>query len=766
MSRKIEDSDFRNIVLDALNNEFTLGLLPDVEYKGNNAKTVFYLADVKKGYFVEVKSQIRSADRALIVDELIGRTNIISGSKNYEKVNFILVLDSEISTNDRKFYSERFVSRNKLNFTIYDRKDINNLLEKQSKGNNNNTTENIQGSIYAGATVKAKLDSTLDIEMPIAGSMESNTTNKESPRKGGPPPNPGLPNEEEIIDEVENNRPDKIPFHLDQVEYIDRLNRQPIAKSIARLLNNQIFSSSIKKPYYVVWLVNILVFIKINKVINFTWLENKQKEIEIEKNSRHAFMVHLQGAWGDGKSTFLNLIEANLNSFDNKWVVVKFNAWQHQHLTPPWWPFLDQIYEQSIGKKSKGKVGRFNSLFISSKEWYRRLFKVKLINRLITFIIVIGLLWITFKLFPIIIEFAKKGSNSKTFNDSWFDNAIIISKLVGTLSIIIGAFFTIAQFTIRPLLLKSPETAKTFMDRTNDPVMKIKKHFEALISNIEVSGFRVAVFIDDLDRCHPKFAVELLEGIQTLYKDRKVLYIVAGDKKWISTCFENHYDKFKDVIQEPKQKLGYLFIEKAFQLSIRLPKISEMIISEYWEFILSGKKEKSKKQITEEKRDEILLELSEIADKFTERSPTFMKDIREKYGLDNELATDIVLEAIDNSSNDFEHLFRYHYKLLKGNPRGIKRLANQYNIASNTLLAEFREFDKNKLFRWLILQNDYPVFTDWLEENIDGKNLSSKILDDWKILASDLTWLALYNGDDSLFGEKLTVDDIKNLIGK
>src|SRR5690606_20093890 len=141
------------------------------------------------------------------------------------------------------------------------------------------------------------------------------------------------------------------------------------------------------------------------------------EEIEEEKISRHSFMIHLQGAWGDGKSTFLNLIENNLNNGDNKWVVVKFNAWQHQHLNPPWWPFLDQIYEQS-----KNKVGVLNGPLLRIREKYRRTLSVKLTNKLITLNIILFLSWLFLEWFPVLIQFAKVGTSTKS--DSLSSNLV------------------------------------------------------------------------------------------------------------------------------------------------------------------------------------------------------------------------------------------------------------------------------------------------------------------------------------------------------
>ena len=67
---------------------------------------------------------------------------------------------------------------------------------------------------------------------------------------------------------------DKIPFHLDQVVDEDKLGREPVAKAFVDLIKKDIFTEK----------------------LNFS------------------FMVHLQGEWGAGKSSFLNFIAKNLNS--------------------------------------------------------------------------------------------------------------------------------------------------------------------------------------------------------------------------------------------------------------------------------------------------------------------------------------------------------------------------------------------------------------------------------------------------------------------
>jgi hypothetical protein len=86
-------------------------------------------------------------------------------------------------------------------------------------------------------------------------------------------------------------------------------------------------------------------------------------------------------------------------------------------------------------------------------------------------------------------------------------------------------------------------------------------------------------------------------------------------------------------------------------------------------------------------------------------TPEFKKEFKEKHQLEDHQAADIFVEALDQDQEDIKHILQDHHELIDANPRSIKRLANQYNIYRNTLIVEDKEFDKNKLFRWLMLPN-------------------------------------------------------------
>lgn len=148
---------------------------------------------------------------------------------------------------------------------------------------------------------------------------------------GGPPINPPVDDGGNGGSSADSGH-DKIRFHLDQVETTDRLDREPVAESLARLINQDIFSK--------------------------------------EQNLQHSFMIHLQGEWGSGKSTFLNLLTKHLNTPHRKWLIVDYNAWENQHIDPPWWAFLSNIHRESMNPK---KMPRYHKPILGVREIISRI---------------------------------------------------------------------------------------------------------------------------------------------------------------------------------------------------------------------------------------------------------------------------------------------------------------------------------------------------------------------------------------------------------
>lgn len=828
LSGKEFSSAFKFRIQEILNREYTIGLEQDLSLSLGNKKYTFDLADLNNLSFVEFKTQKSAIDRANLrkdINSLVSRLSQISPNK---KSRLIIVINGSLTDNDRAFYDTNLRLLKNERVIIYDKEDIEKLFNKHNFENTkspitseaeivfneeyqinqflrdilnqeyNLNLEIEKSSIRNGLSIKLHLSDeeaksyakilnkddiirefrergitydsikskiVFDLITELGILNTNNTLNKYFVFLDNSFDNDDiqfmmktlsdynklqilsqseistLANRHQIkwvdyiniensdsnidIDSEESTLNDKIPFHLDNVETIDRLNRELVAKSLARLINNEIFSNT-------------------------------------ELN--HSFMIHLQGEWGSGKSTFLNLLENNLDNDSNKWIVIKYNAWQNQHILPPWWSFIDQIYRQAKTKFSWW----YNRPGLKLRESLRRIIWYSGWHKIMTLvisIIFIGLLLAYGK--SMITVVSELPSTNNIDNKTKGLTLDVFAKLIISIGSVIGLIYSLSKFLSTPFLMKSSGEAKSFMLRASDPMNRIKVHFNDLISDINNQGYQIAVFIDDIDRCNKAYTVSLLEGIQTLFKEKKVLYVVAGDKNWISTCFENNYKDFATNISRNNENLGDLFLEKAFQLSVRMPNVSERTKEKYWHHILGieASENEKKSELNETQKAEVKQRISDNIKHGNLSNPELLKNIEEEFNVNEEVVSDIAIETFDEKQEDIKHLFINHYALINPNPRAIKRLANNYTMYRNTLLAERKDFDSNKLFRWLILDDMYPIFSKRLlkletekeiEESIKEMKLNKEATDKLRILLFDT---------DNKHGGKIEINDIKDILG-
>lgn len=85
---------------------------------------------------------------------------------------------------------------------------------------------------------------------------------------------------------------------------------------------------------------------------------------------------------------------------------------------------------------------------------------------------------------------------------------------------------------------------------------------------------RVIIFIDDLDRCLPDKAVEILESIKLFLNAKRCIFILGMDREIITESIRVHYKDFISVSSEYKNSFtGEAYLEKIIQLHFQLPPI-------------------------------------------------------------------------------------------------------------------------------------------------------------------------------------------------
>ncbi len=476
---------------------------------------------------------------------------------------------------------------------------------------------------------------------------------------------------------------DPTPFHLDSPAINDRLGRRGLARALA---------------------------VRLERI----WREMNPKDLPADRPlPQGSFVLHLHGPWGSGKSSILEMLRRELRpegkaaapTVASPWVVVDFNAWQNQRLDPPWWPLLDGIFRQSARQ-----VRWWRRMWLRLCEGLWR-FSTKRRDLLVfgALFLILGLLGYQF-LRPLLIKQLEKGLGEAG------DAAGHLSDIVAVLTLVTSWIW----LGSRSLISGSALAAQSFLDSAADPMDRIQRHFQKMVRTVDRP---IAVFIDDLDRCQANYVVQLLEGIQTLFRDPRVVYVIAADQRWLHACFEKTYEAFVESVCEPGKRLGSLFLEKAFEISVALPELTPGVRAEYWRFLLGGDPVQGEKRLAE-------LEQEARAEFGQDRSEQqVVKRLDEGHGeaepadpLRAQARRQVAVEQLASAAveKDVSYFLQPFAPLLEPNPRSMKRLLNAYAIRRDLAILSgldvlAHEGRRKKLALWTILALRWPVLEVFLK---------------------------------------------------
>jgi len=468
------------------------------------------------------------------------------------------------------------------------------------------------------------------------------------------------------------------------------------------------------------------------------------KEIR-EKNktqNRGSFLVHLGGSWGSGKSTFVNFLREIMEKYTNgeSWITVYFSAWQHQRLNPPWWFLMDSVFKTSLREKLKEIDKNVCSRYLGwLKLWfdeYRWRFSLNIGLAFGVFILYMVLVCLIISLINISFKSEIESVWDVFFKseDKLAENILKFVTLVTTL----GGLFI---FWAKLLTPNSAKAARKFVETTSDPLKELKEHYRNMIKSI---GRPVCVFIDDLDRCQGGYIVDLLEGIQTLFREGNVTYIAIADRNWLCASFSNIYRDYASVADEPGKPMGFYFMDKIFQLSFSLPPIDGVTKKNYWKYLIN----QNMKLLDIDKHQESLERYEKMAEKNFENIENEddigkelevrVHEIEDKSDENSEALIQAYRRAAVLRFNKPDSIMRTTHTLeefaplLESNPRAMKRFINEYSMEWTLDKLRGGNIPREKLARWTILKLRWPLLAEHLlnfPDNfriIGGSNVESE----------------------------------------
>lgn len=167
---------------------------------------------------------------------------------------------------------------------------------------------------------------------------------------------------------------------------------------------------------------------------------------------------------------------------------------------------------------------------------------------------------------------------------------------------------------------------------------------------------RIVLYIDDLDRCPAGEVVEVLKAIYLLLSFNIFVVIVAVDVQWITKCLAEHYKALFRENEGALSAAAYDYLEKVFQLAIKLQPIS---------------KEQSESYIKS------LFEKDLMKGQYTKSAVDLAAAAKEDIGTSAQYIADI--ENLAAAEEDVRDVIKFA-EVLGTSPRTIKRAINIYKL--------------------------------------------------------------------------------------
>ncbi|MBK8029889.1 MAG: hypothetical protein IPK17_10350 [Chloroflexi bacterium] len=380
--------------------------------------------------------------------------------------------------------------------------------------------------------------------------------------------------------------------------------------------------------------------------------------------------------------------------------VIEFNAWEYNATEVIWAGLVRKIIDKLEGDLRLGSLERRarRVRYNFGRHWRQtrgRFFGQVLLMFLLAAALVIGRNWLT-------------GSDIASLSE-------LLIPIVG-----VGSLLTIAN-SLREALTSPVSQWLTALfeegdyGRQIDYMADIREDLQFLEKRLGQAQERVLIIIDDLDRCEPTKAVEVLQAINLLLNFNHFIVILGIDARIITGAISKYYAN----LLEGAGASGYEYLDKIIQIPFRIPTPNRTEIQDF----LSKQMGDPKAPVTESPEDRTAA-LKRLLDEQTDRV-----DMAANAAPDTEpvAAPPVRTRAEAAFAYDELRAFQQIADVLRPNPRHLKRLVNVYRLVRT--LADYRSAsvildNPAATIRWLVLSAQWSYtsyvmlrcYDDWCEK--------------------------------------------------
>lgn len=264
--------------------------------------------------------------------------------------------------------------------------------------------------------------------------------------------------------------------------------------------------------------------------------------------------IGIHGDWGAGKSSVLEMIEAQFDGQDRV-LCLKFNGWRFQGFEDAKIALIEGIVTGLLKKRPK-----LTKAVDAVKDIFRRIDWLKVAKK------AGGLALTAFTGIPTPDQIGSMiGGVERLFADpaSPPSKAAIEAAVDGVKSVL-----------------------KPAGDTKNVPeeIAEFRVAFDRLLDAADID--QLVVLIDDLDRCLPDTAIETLEAVRLFVFTPRTAFVVAADEAMIEYAVRKHFPDLPDTTGPRDYARNYL--EKLIQVPLRIPALGEVETRTYVTLLLVG----------------------------------------------------------------------------------------------------------------------------------------------------------------------------------
>ncbi|MDO8738943.1 P-loop NTPase fold protein [Candidatus Deferrimicrobium sp.] len=210
------------------------------------------------------------------------------------------------------------------------------------------------------------------------------------------------------------------------------------------------------------------------------------------------FVMAIDSAWGTGKTTFIQMWSKYL--LNNGFHTLYYNAWENDYADDPLISFIGEIQSKVDSIRSELGEERYSK----AKEYLE---------------------------------------NAKKIGSSVAKQILPVAAKIATAGIV--DLDKITDSAISDLMEKLVKQKIDNYESDKQTVKSFQKNIEELLGIIEQreAGAKkpLVFFIDELDRCRPTYAIELLERLKHLFNVKGIIFVLSIDKEQITHSIRSIY---------------------------------------------------------------------------------------------------------------------------------------------------------------------------------------------------------------------------------